>query len=136
LMLFRSWSKTVRRSEIMYQKAFTLIEVLIVLIIIMILMTMAFMSYHAYVVRNQLAEVFEQAGAYRTQFIASDQHCDAGREIGGHGQYIEKVIINVACRIEFKIREQGVDAAIRRTSVTFDVHSGKCYSTDIQQRYL
>ena len=90
----------------------------------------------AYVVRNQLAEVFEQAGAYRTQFIASDQHCDAGREIGGHGQYIEKVIINATCRIEFKIREQGVDAAIRGKSVAFDVHSGKCYSTDIQQRYL
>jgi hypothetical protein len=33
--------------------------------------TMAFMSYQAYVVRNQLAEVFEQAGTYRTQFIAS-----------------------------------------------------------------
>jgi hypothetical protein len=97
---------------------------------------MAFMSYQAYVVRNQLAEVFEQAGAYRTQFIASDQHCDAGRQIGGHGQYIEKVIINAACRIEFKIREQGVDAAIRGKSVAFDVHSGKCYSTDIQQRYL
>lgn len=78
----------------MYQKAFTLIEVLIVLIIIAILVTMAFMSYQAYVVRNQLAEVFEQAGAYRTQFIASDQHCDAGREIGGPSQYIEKVIIN------------------------------------------
>ena len=120
----------------MYQKAFTLIEVLIVLIIIAILVTMAFMSYQAYVVRNQLAEVFEQAGAYRTQFIASDQHCDAGREIGGHGQYIEKVIINAACRIEFKIGEQGVDAAIRGKSVAFDVHSGKCYSTDIQQRYL
>ena len=120
----------------MYQKAFTLIEVLIVFIIIAILVTMVFMSYQAYVVRNQLAEVFEQAGAYRTQFIASDQHCDAGREIGGHGQYIEKVIINAACRIEFKIQEQGVDAAIRGKSVAFDVHSGKCYSTDIQQRYL
>jgi len=83
----------------MYQKAFTLIEVLIVLIIIAILVTMAFMSYQAYVVRNQF-------------------------------------IINAACRIEFKIREQGVDAAIRGKSVAFDVHSGKCYSTDIQQRYL
>ncbi|WP_216935639.1 MULTISPECIES: prepilin-type N-terminal cleavage/methylation domain-containing protein [unclassified Acinetobacter] len=120
----------------MYQKAFTLIEVLMVLIIIAILATMAFMTYQGYVVRTQLAEVFQQAGAYRTQFIASDQPCDAGRQIGGRSQYIEKVIINAACRIEFKMRQQGVDTAIRGKSLAFDVYSGKCYSTDIQQRYL
>lgn len=119
-----------------YAKAFTLIELMIVITMIAILATMAFMSYQGYVVRSQLDEVFQQAGSYRTQFIASGQHCDAGRQIGGSGQYIEKVIINAACRIEFKLRQQGVDAAIRGKSVAFDVHSGQCHSTDIQQRYL
>ena len=61
--------------------------------------------------RNQLAEVFEQAGAYRTQFIASDQHCDAGREIGGHGQYIEKAIQSISnqtyANIELLIYDDG-----------------------------
>ena len=120
----------------MYQKAFTLIEGLIVTIIVAILATMAFMSYQGYIVRSQLADVFEQAGVYRSHFIASDQQCDAGRQIGGGSQYIEKVIINAACRIEFKMRQQGVDAAIRGKSIAFDVYSGKCYSTNIQQRYL
>lgn len=120
----------------MYQKAFTLIEVMIVVTMIAILATMAFMSYQGYVVRAQLAEVFEQAGTYRTQFIASGQHCDAGREIGGNTRYIEKVVINATCRIEFKLRQQGLDAAIRGKSIAFDVYTGKCFSTDIYQRYL
>ncbi|MBO3659563.1 prepilin-type N-terminal cleavage/methylation domain-containing protein [Acinetobacter variabilis] len=120
----------------MYQKAFTLIEVMIVLTIIAILATVAGMSYHSYVVRSQLAEVFEQAGSYRTQFIASDGHCDAGRQIGSGTQYIEKVVINAACRIEFKLRQDGVDTAIRGKSIAFDVYSGSCSSSDISQRYL
>lgn len=118
------------------QKAFTLIEVMIVLTMLVILATMAVMSYQGYIVRTQLAEVFEQAGAYRTRFIASEQYCDAGRQIGGGTQYIEKVIINAGCRIEFKLRQQGVDAAIRGKSIAFDVYTGKCFSADISPRYL
>lgn len=120
----------------MYQKAFSLIEVMIVITIIAILATVAGMSYHSYVVRNQLTEVFQQAAGYRTQFIALDRDCEAGHQIGNGSQYIEKVVINAACRIEFRLRQEGVDVAIRGKSIAFDVYSGSCSSGDISQRYL
>ncbi|MEK5782144.1 pilin, partial [Acinetobacter baumannii] len=45
-------------------------------------------------------------------------------------------VINAACRIEFKLRQDGVDTAIRGKSIAFDVYSGSCSSSDISQRYL
>lgn len=53
----------------MYQKAFTLIEVMIVLTIIAILATVAGMSYHSYVVRSQLAEVLSRQVAIELNLL-------------------------------------------------------------------
>ncbi|MCO8044209.1 prepilin-type N-terminal cleavage/methylation domain-containing protein [Acinetobacter bohemicus] len=120
----------------MYQKAFSLIEMMMVLTMVTILTTVAVMSYQGYIVRAQLAEVFQLSGAYRTQFIASNEHCDAGRQIGNGSRYIEKVVINAACRIEFQLRQEGINAAIRGKSIAFEVYSGNCFSSNISQRYL